>query len=63
MTCCGVILEENVKRHNMAKIYSQKKQVNTNMKPKKEVIAFLLNYSKALHVVKVEDKCFEMIVN
>ncbi|MFC5684092.1 hypothetical protein ACYE2N_03045 [Flavobacterium sp. MAHUQ-51] len=47
----------------MAKIYAQKKQVNTNMKPKKEVIAFLLNYSKALHVVKVEDKCFEMIVN
>jgi hypothetical protein len=30
----------------MAKIYSKKTLVNTAMKPKKETVSFLLNYSK-----------------
>ena len=33
------------------------------MKPKKEVVSFLLNYSKALKIVRIEDKVFEIIVN
>jgi hypothetical protein len=33
------------------------------MKPKKEVISFLLNYSKALKVVKTEQATFEIIAN
>ena len=47
----------------MAKIYSKKTLVSNTMKPKKETISFLLNYSKALRVVKVNDKSFEIIAN
>jgi hypothetical protein len=47
----------------MAKIYSKKTLVTQNLKPKKEVVSFLLNYSKALQVVKVKDKSFEIIAN
>lgn len=47
----------------MAKIYSGKNQVITQMKPKKEVITFLLNYSKALHMIKLADNSFEIIAN
>ncbi len=47
----------------MAKIYSSKKLVTHSMKPKKETISFLLNYSKALSVIKVKDKSFEIIAN
>ncbi|WP_202110909.1 hypothetical protein [Flavobacterium hydrocarbonoxydans] len=47
----------------MAKIYSKKTLVTKNLKPKKEVVSFLLNYSKALTVVKVNDKSFEIIAN
>lgn len=47
----------------MAKIYSQKKLVTPTMKPKKETISFLLNYSKALSVIKVNDKSFEIMAN
>ncbi|MBK0370000.1 hypothetical protein [Flavobacterium agrisoli] len=47
----------------MAKIYSKKTVVTKNLKPKKEVVSFLLNYSKALTVVKTADKTFEMIAN
>lgn len=47
----------------MAKIYSKKDLVITTMKPKKEVVSFLLNYSKALYMIKVEDKSFEIIAN
>ena len=47
----------------MAKIYSKKNQLSTTMKPKKEVVAFLLNYSKALHMIKVADNSFEIIAN
>ena len=47
----------------MAKIYSQKALVSNAMKPKEETISFLLNYSKALSVLKVKDKSFEIIAN
>jgi hypothetical protein len=47
----------------MAKIYSQKKLVINTMKPKKETISFLLNYSKALSVIKVKDLSFEIMAN
>ncbi|KQB44394.1 MULTISPECIES: hypothetical protein [Flavobacterium] len=47
----------------MAKLYSKKNLVPTQMKPKKEVISFLLNYSKALYIIKVADNSFEIITN
>lgn len=47
----------------MAKIYSKKELASKNLKPKKEVVSFLLNYSLALTVVKVNDKSFEIIAN
>lgn len=60
MTRC--ILTHKLK-YSMAKIYSKKNLVTTQMKPKKEVISFLLNYSKALHMIKVADNSFEIIAN
>lgn len=47
----------------MAKIYSKKALVSNIMKPKKETVSFLLNYSKALSIIKVNDKSFEIIAN
>ncbi|MEY4432660.1 MAG: hypothetical protein RLZZ44_790 [Bacteroidota bacterium] len=47
----------------MAKIYSKKSFIAPKMKPKKEVISFLLNYSKALKVVKTEQATYEFIAN
>ncbi|MDQ6469358.1 MULTISPECIES: hypothetical protein [unclassified Flavobacterium] len=47
----------------MAKIYSKKALASKNLKPKKEVVSFLLSYSQALTVVKIEDKTFDIIAN
>jgi hypothetical protein len=47
----------------MAKIYSKKTLVIPSMKPKKEIISFLLSYSKALSIVKVDKMSFEIIAN
>jgi len=47
----------------MAKIYSKKTLVTNSMKPQKETISFLLNYSKALSVLQVNNKSFEIIAN
>ncbi|WP_281335834.1 hypothetical protein [Flavobacterium eburneipallidum] len=47
----------------MAKIYSKKTVAINSMKPKKETISFLLNYSKALNVIKVNNESFEIIAN
>lgn len=47
----------------MAKIYSKKNVATNLMKPKKETISFLLNYSKALNVIKVNNESFEIIAN
>lgn len=46
----------------MAKIYSKKKSSNT-MKPKKEIVSFLLNYSKALSIIRVKNRSFEVMAN
>ena len=47
----------------MAKIYSKKSLVTKTMKPNKEIVSFLLSYSKALSIIKIEDKSFEIIAN
>lgn len=47
----------------MAKLYSKKTLATTKMLPKKETIQFLLNYSKALKIIKIGNKNFEIIAN
>jgi hypothetical protein len=47
----------------MAKLYSKKELVSKKMLPKKETISFILNYSKALNIVKVGNYSFEIIAN
>ncbi|MEO0038030.1 MAG: hypothetical protein RIQ59_1241 [Bacteroidota bacterium] len=47
----------------MAKLYSKKALVNNKMVPKKETISFILNYSKALNIVKIGNHNFEVIAN
>lgn len=47
----------------MAKIYFKKTLVTNTMKPKKETISFLLNYSKALSIIKGSTMSFEIIAN
>jgi len=47
----------------MAKIYSKKSVANSKMKPRKEIISFLLNYSKALTYLKVNGLNIETIAN
>jgi hypothetical protein len=47
----------------MEKNYSKALKTTKKMKPDKEVVSLLLNYSKALKIVKIEDKVFEIIVN
>jgi hypothetical protein len=47
----------------MAKIYSKKSLVAKTMRPKKEVVSFLLNYSKALQMIKTKCGTFEIMAN
>lgn len=47
----------------MAKIYSKKNVVPKELKPNPEVVSFLLNYSKALSVVKTKHTIFEILKN
>lgn len=49
----------------MAKIYSNQspKRKVENMKPKKETVLFLLNYSKALSVTEYKSMKFEALLN
>jgi hypothetical protein len=47
----------------MAKIYSKKSVATSKMKPRKEIISFLLNYSKALTYLKVNGLKIETIAN
>jgi hypothetical protein len=49
--------------YNMAKIYSKKSLSSTAMKPEKEIVSFLLNYSKALHILKTDQRVFEINAN
>jgi hypothetical protein len=50
-------------KHSMAKLYSKKALATTKMLPKKETINFLLNYSKALSIVKIGSMNFELLAN
>ncbi|MEZ7499714.1 hypothetical protein QO200_13315 [Flavobacterium sp. Arc3] len=47
----------------MAKIYSKKSLSIKAMKPRKEVVSFLLNYSKALTMIEINNHSFEIISN
>ncbi|MGO4816808.1 hypothetical protein [Flavobacterium sp. W22_SRS_FP1] len=47
----------------MAKIYSKQSLVTKTIKPRKEIVSFLLNYSKALTVIKTDNRSFEIISN
>ena len=47
----------------MAKIYSEKPLAASKMLPKKETISFLINYSKALRIVRAGKMTFECIAN
>lgn len=48
----------------MAKLYSKNSVKNSNtLNPKEETLNFLLDYSKALRVVKHENKIFELLIN
>lgn len=49
--------------YSMAKTYSKKSLVSQMMKPSKETISFLLGYSKALSIIKIDNKSFEIISN
>jgi len=57
------LLNYKSKHKLMAKLYSKKKLATQEMKPKKETISFLLNYSKALSIYKVGNSNFEIIAN
>ncbi len=47
----------------MAKLYSECPQKKDNLNPKEETVNFLLNYSKALSVIKCNKLKFEMLQN
>lgn len=47
----------------MAKIYSKNQLAASRMLPKKQTINFLLNYSKALTMIKVGKMTFECVAN
>ena len=47
----------------MAKIYSKEALEISKTVPKKETIQFLLNYSKALNILRIGNKSFEILAN
>ena len=47
----------------MAKLYSKRKKSIKEIKPNKEIVSFILSYSKALKIVKVGNLTFENVVN
>ena len=47
----------------MAELYFENPYQEKQMTPKKETIQFLLNYSKALTILKSKNKEFEMLQN
>jgi len=47
----------------MAKIYSIEALEISKKLPKKATIQFLLNYSKALNIIKIGNKNFEILAN
>lgn len=57
------VVDKNKHILSMAKLYTSKKLATPKMLPKKETISFLLNYSKALSIVKVGNITFETLAN
>ena len=50
----------------MGKLYfkkSSKEEKSNHLRPKKETIKFLLNYSKALNVIEYKEMKFETLLN
>jgi len=47
----------------MAKLYTECSQIEDNLNPKEETVNFLLNYSKALRVIKCNNLKFEALQN
>jgi len=47
----------------MPKLYAQGSKKMNNFQPKKETINFILNYSKAMHVVKTRNMLIEVHKN
>ena len=48
----------------MAKLYSENSIKNLNeLEPRKETVSFILNYSKALSVIKCNKMKFEALLN
>lgn len=47
----------------MAKLYSKKNKTEIKMNPRDETISFILNYSKALCVIKYKNLKFEALQN
>lgn len=47
----------------MAKLYSKKKLASKKMLPKKDTIRLILQYSRALNIVKVGNMSFDTIAN
>jgi hypothetical protein len=47
----------------MAKLYTKNALASKKMLPKSETINFILNYSKALNIVKIGNKKYEIIAN
>ena len=47
----------------IAKKKKKKNAISKELKPKKEVVSFLLNYSKALTVLKTKTNSFEIVSN
>lgn len=59
---CSFVVKYN-QYISMAKLYTQTELATPKMLPKKETVNFILNFSKAFHVVKVGNKKFEIIAN
>lgn len=47
----------------MAKLYSKKRKSIKEIKPNKEIVSFILSYSKAMNLIKVGNLTFENIAN
>jgi hypothetical protein len=47
----------------MAKLYTKKAKTTQKMLPTQETVNFILNYSKALKIVKVGNENVELITN
>ena len=47
----------------MPKLYTQRSKKMNELKPKKETINFILNYSKALHIMKTRNMLIELHKN